>query len=91
MWHFAALGNSRADLEQRQRIITRFLQLYEAAGEPEDAALYDVVDSSGHLAGVAITEQAAKCVPELLQESAPWHEMEPPGNLAWVAGSGKPN
>lgn len=90
MLYFAALSNSSADLETRQQIISRFLQLYEIAGTPEDATLYDVIDSIGHFSGLALNEHTARHVPELLQEFAPWHEMSPPGNLGWAAGAGGP-
>ena len=90
MWYLA-LGNSPSDLEKRQQIVSRFLQLYEIAGRPEDATLYDVADSFGHFAGLALSEQTARHVSELLNEFTPWHEMNPPGNVGWAAGAGRPN
>lgn len=77
----------RTDRNKHPKIVERFQQLYERAGKPKGATLFDLTDAGGYLTGVIISDETAQRFPELLEEFAPWRKVNhPPGNWRWAAG-----
>jgi hypothetical protein len=70
----------------RRQILSRFKQIYEAAGKPEGAALYEAVDSFGKFHAICLNPAGVECCSEIINEAL-WSEGLPDFfNIVWVAG-----
>lgn len=75
------------DYKKHRKIIERFQQLYERAGKPKGATLFDINDAGGALKGVVMSDETAQRSPELLEEFTPWRKVgHVPLNWRWAAG-----
>lgn len=90
-WRVAHLGNDQK--EQKRQIIAQFEQIYRAANEPKDVALFESNGQNNN--NLYLNHTAIEYCDELFNYSSPWYEAENDSiilfNIHWVAGDQKLN